>query len=571
MEILIIVPAAAVEPQPHEEESLERESLERESLERKTESIEASCVKTLLADLCHEESFKKLCVKSVVDFEELAQKIYEAPLGEIGGKPWHISQLVALSSKAPADDSAGEARSAQKKLVEAIKEFASDEAYIQRVESKLTKSMVLSSLKDFAASPRRLNREYETMLQLLKRIGADLPQETLYELRARVCVLASESRLEAGRNLAEALGALAVSENGVVVEIAARVCQTQAASSDLSQANIKLLFSSLEEIVQVFPKNEGRRFVLFSGAYPLSPWLALYAALSRLEIATYAGPGKNAYQRQLPISFDPEIAESYKYYLEHLRACKGSNAYSFLLRHGLAEEEDGVPQSTAFGDIMSKPDAGSGVLGYIYVNRTVCCFLNQYIPNHSHPANDKIKTDVKFYMDENGTYTVRHEMSKEKGAVESDIDMLIIRKEPGKPGRSGILCECKILSQIFAPANKLERQIRIFAKLASQFNRNERPRPYGFDFDRISRITEFRLYAYGIKGEPMTLALKAHRADELYRIWAAEFDGQKAPPFGVFLIDVKQDSKHVDDRSSRKGLASFLASPIKDIERIFVK
>jgi hypothetical protein len=67
--------------------------------------------------------------------------------------------------------------------------------------------------------------------------------------------------------------------------------------------------------------------------------------------------------------------------------------------------------------------------------------------------------------------------------------------------------------------------------------------------------------------------LKERRAEELYRIWREVYSTDLPPvTFGVHLIDVKQDERFLGDfqsRSSRKGLASFLTSPMKDIETLF--
>jgi len=316
-----------------------------------------------------------------------------------------------------------------------------------------------------------------------------------------------------------------------------------------------------------------KQYMLISGVKSTIPYLTIYAQIAN-DIPILMSPTKNNYLKieSLPISFDSDLAEKYKFYLQNIENKHYDGLQSTtlpdevkdeLLKHNLIDNSIKI---TGMGKLLAKK-IPSGMYGHIYANSTALWLASEKVNECSRTRNI-IKSEIKYDLIDKKTGKKLDCDDKD-----GDLDILILSESEKKDKYNCIICECKNIYQVVGPESKITKQIGKYAQIAAiingksnkikliggKFNKNNIfLEEYKFDFGIIDKITEFRLYIYAAEADPL-LEQVDKQFEKFIESWKNEYYAENQKN----LDDVEFSMHHI---TTYKTIDEFFGVPIESKE-----
>ena len=325
-----------------------------------------------------------------------------------------------------------------------------------------------------------------------------------------------------------------------------------------------------------------RKFMVIQGVSQFIPYFTIYALLNNITAITAPSKMNNLAMKPLPISFEIDKIDSYKFILDSMNSniLQADDAIAKEMGYyGLIyQDNDSVYHRTPFGNILKNMEYESTAIGHIYEDHTVCSLLSG--PN---TIKDKILSGIKLYRlgagKENAVFTT--EPPNPQQDIYTDIDILIIKdydKSITTRSYKAVFCECKSFGQIIRThfdadgsevldlmddsRKSIRTQIKKAAELFSFINRPSNKRLQTADplLSLIKYAVEYRVYIYALNRKSINDRLD-DIAKKLYDIWLENYT-VTTPGFNVgFMVYhaiLKDNLKDfvVNDVEFRQALSS---------------
>ena len=338
-----------------------------------------------------------------------------------------------------------------------------------------------------------------------------------------------------------------------------------------SNDGLQYLFSTLDNISKIITKYEpknapkknpvgtvSRKFIVIQGVAQFRPYLTIYALLKNIIAVTAPTKMNNLVMKPLPISFEIDKIDSYKFLLDSINSNiiqADDDITREMAYYGLIyQDNDNIYYRTPFGNILRNIEYENTAIGHIYEDHTVCSLLSN--PKHGHcTINDKMLPGIKLYKLDEGQGDARFTTkppNKQK-EIYTDIDILIIKdydKTINTNSYKAVFCECKSFGQIIkthrdAYGNEvldllgdssMRTQIKKAAALFSYINqpKDRRLQSEGPILSLIKYAVEYRIYIYALDRKSINDRID-DIAGKLHDIWVDNYK-VAAPGFTVEFV-----------------------------------